>query len=337
MVETRRLGGPGYPLVERAKRSLQRHRMVERGDTVLVGVSGGPDSTCLLDVLARLGDTFDLSLAVGHVDHGLGAESAEVASRVAAEAAGGGFEAHVVRAPDLAGPNQQERARNFRLGFLSTVAERIGAGQVATGHTLDDRVETTLARLIHGAGTDGLAGLRPVDGPRIRPLIEVRRAETRAYCEELGLAFYDDPANHELRFERVAVREEVVRPIVDRWGAGAMVAIARSCERLSEDSDALRGIADRLYPGIASSVESSVQLATPDLVKLPRGLRRRLLEQAVGRVRDRSGGIEAVLDRLEDDTITPASFAVAEGIKVGVSSDTVVVSRDQVSGVVDEI
>ncbi|MBA3629350.1 MAG: tRNA lysidine(34) synthetase TilS [Actinobacteria bacterium] len=327
MAATRRLGGPGYPLVERVKRSVERHRMVKRGDTVLVAVSGGPDSTCLLDVMARLGDTFDLSLAVGHVDHGLGADSAEVASRVASESAEAGFEAHVVRAPDLAGPNLQERARNFRLGFLSTVAERIGAARVATGHTLDDRVETTLARLIHGAGTDGLAGLRPADGPRIRPLIEVRRAETRTYCEELGLAFYDDPANHELRFERVGVREEVLRAITERWGVGAMDAIARSCERLSEDSDALGGIADRLYPSIATSVESGVQLATPDLVKLPRGLRRRLLEQAVGRVRDRSGGIEAVLDRLEDDTVAPASFAVAEGMKVGVSSDTVVVDR----------
>ncbi len=325
--------------MERVKRSAERHRLVERGDTVLVGVSGGPDSTCMFDVLARLGDTLDLSLAVGHVDHGLGADSAEVASRVASEAAEGGFEAHVVRAPDLAGPNLQERARDFRLGFLSAVAERIGAARIATGHTLDDRVETTLARLIHGAGTDGLAGLRPADGSRIRPLIEIRRAETRAYCEEMGLAFYDDPANHELRFERVTIRNEILPVITGRWGAGAMNAIARSCQRLSEDSDALGGIADRLYPGIATPAESGVHLATSDLVRLPRGLRRRLLEQAVGRVRDRSGGIEAVLDRLEDDTVTPASFAVAEGIKVGVSSDTVVVSRGHtpVSGPVDRI
>lgn len=337
MVETRRLGGPGYRLVERVKRSMERDRMVERGDSVLVGVSGGPDSTCLLDVLARLGDTYDLSIAVGHVDHGLGADSAEVASRVASEAAEGGFEAHVVRAPDLAGPNLQERARNFRLGFLSTVAERIGARRIATGHTLDDRVETTLARLIHGAGTDGLAGLRPADGPRIRPLIEIRRAETRAYCEEMGLGFYDDPANLEPRFERVAVRNEVLPVITARW-AGAIEAMARSCERLSEDSDALGGIADRLYPRVATPADSGVRLATPDLVKLPRGLRRRLLEQAVGRVRDRSGGIEAVLDRLEAGTAGPASFAVSDGITVGVSSDAVVVSGLRAyAGSVDEI
>ncbi len=83
MAETRRLGGPGYALVERVKRTIEHNRLVERGDTVLVGVSGGPDSTCLFDVLARLADSFDLSLAVGHVDHGLSVDSAEVASRVA--------------------------------------------------------------------------------------------------------------------------------------------------------------------------------------------------------------------------------------------------------------
>ncbi|MDQ3752766.1 MAG: hypothetical protein M3333_07735, partial [Actinomycetota bacterium] len=194
----------------------------------------------------------------------------------------------------------------------------------------------TLARLIHGAGTDSLAGLRPGDGPRIRPLIQIRRSETRAYCEDLSLGFYDDPANRELRFERVAVREEVLRAITDRWGAGAMDAIARSCERLSEDSDALGGIADRLYPRIATSKEDGVELATPDLAKLPRGLRRRLLEQAVGRIRDRAGGIEAVLDRLEEDKTAPATFAVAEGIKVGVAPDTVVVSRNRAPVAVDE-
>lgn len=312
--------------MERVKGTLKDHRLIEPGDSVLVGVSGGPDSTCLLDVLARLADTFELSLAVGHVDHGLSPDSAQVASHVASAAAEAGFEAHVVRAPDLAGPNLQERARNFRVGFLSAVAERIGAARVATGHTLDDRVETTLARFIHGAGTDVLAGLRPGDGPRIRPLIEARRAETRTYCQTLELPFFDDPSNEDMRFERVAVRKAVVPAITDRWGEGAMVAMARSCRRLSEDAEALGGIAERLYPGTATLTDAGVQLATPDLVKLPRGLRRRLLERAVGRVRDRSGGIDAVLDRLDAEPVVRGSFAVAEGIEVAVSPETVVIA-----------
>ena len=336
MVEPRRLGGPGYHLVERVRGSIGRHRLVEPGDTILVGVSGGPDSTCLLDVLARLADTLELALAVGHVDHGLATDSAEVASRVASAAAEAGFEAHVVRAPDLAGPSLQERARNFRLGFLSTVAERIGADRIATGHTLDDRVETILARLVHGAGTDALAGIRPAHGPRIRPLIEVRRAETRTYCESLGIPFVDDPSNEDLRFERVAVRKALIPAITDRWGEGAMAAIARSCERLTEDADALGGIAERLYPRTATSADSGVELPTLDLVKLPRGLRRRLLERAIGRVRDRSGGIDAVLDRLDENPVRDGSFAVAEGIKVGVSADSVVVTPGGAQGTTPE-
>lgn len=294
----------------------------------------------LLDILARMGA--GLNLVVAHVDHGLSEASEQIASDVAGHAARRGYDVHVARARDLAGPNLQARARDFRYAFFQSIAREVSADAVATGHTLDDRVETTLARLIRGAGTDILAGILPVDGvpPRIRPLIAMRRSETRRYCDEAAVEYFDDPANADLRFDRAAVRASVVAAIEERWGDGAVRAMATSAARLAEDSGALREIADRLYADLARSgppaadtsgeafpepppertPSSTITFDLQSVLALPRALRRRLLERAVGRVRDRAAGIDAVLDALErSDRKVPARFSLPEGrtIEIG--------------------
>jgi tRNA(Ile)-lysidine synthase len=317
------IGGPGYPVVESALHAIDRNGMLDRGDIVVVAVSGGPDSVCLLDVLHRISSRMELTLHVAHVDHGLSDDSEMIAGRVATRAAEAGFDVHVVRAPDLAGPNLHARAREFRYGFFDIVCQQTGARGIATAHTLDDRAETTLARLVHGAGPAVLAGLKPADGNRIRPLLGVRRAETRAYCEELVLEFHDDPGNTDLRFERAAVRTKLIAPIEEHWGEGAIRAIATSAERLAEDSDALGDIAERLYADLTSTDEGSFPRAA--LAAVPRAVRRRLLETAVGRVRDRSAGIDEVLDALEGDPKPDARFALPGGREIVIEKDRVVV------------
>ena len=332
----RRLGGPGFDVVEKARAAIERYRLLAPEERILVATSGGPDSTCLLDVLARLSTQHGYVLAAAHVDHGLSPGSEKVAAAVAHAVAEAGFEAHVIRAPDLEGPNLHARARAFRYAFFETIAESWGATRIATGHTLDDRVETTLARLIHGAGTDGLAGLPPVDGKRIRPLVGVRRAETRDYCAANSLQYHDDPANYDDRFERVVVRKEIVAAIEARWGEGAVRAMSVSADRLWEDSVALKRLGDRVYGEIAKPTLLGIELDLALLVEAPRAFRRRILERAVGRVRDRSGGIDAVLDALESDSPPRgARFSVASGIEIEITHDRVVVRREPDRGPVD--
>jgi tRNA(Ile)-lysidine synthase len=324
---SRRLGGPGYSVVAKALEAIDHHSMLGEGDRVLVAVSGGPDSTCLLDVLLRIATKLRVSLEVAHVDHGLSDDSGRIAARVAAWAAGQGLEVHLGRAPDLAGPNLQARAREFRYRFLESVAARVHAARIATGHTLDDRVETTLARLVHGADTGGLAGLAPVEGPRVRPLIEVRRSQTRAYCEEVGLDFDDDPANVDVRFERAAVRSVLVPAIEDRFGEGAVRAIARAAEHLRQDAAALDDLASRLYTELARATDRGISFDRSAFMLMSRALRRRLLQRAVGRVRDRAAGIEAALDGLDRDPAPGAEFAVVQGVTIVIDADAVAVLR----------
>ena len=322
----RQLGGPGYEVVEAARVTIERHRMLEAGARVLVAVSGGPDSKCLLDVLLRMAAGLDLHIEVAHVDHGLSERSDEVSGKVASAAAEAGLQVHVVRAPDLSGPNLHARAREFRYGFFDLVAGQMGATRIATGHTLDDRVETTLARLIHGSGTAGLAGIPPAEGDRIRPLIDVRRSETRRYCDEVGLPFHDDPANDDERFERSRVRHELVAAIEKGWGEGSIRAMARSAEQLRVDAQALKDLADRLYTDLVRASEDVVEFERASFGALPRALQRRLLEAATGRIRDRSGGIEAALDAVAEGRMG-TTFDVAGGVTIDVKEPNLRVTR----------
>ena len=328
MASADRLEPAAFAVLERAQDALARHRMVDFDDTVVVGVSGGPDSTCLLDVLRRA--RFGLKLVVAHVDHGLSETSDKVAARVAAEASTAGLDVHLARASDLAGPNLQARARDFRYEFFRIVAGQVGASKIATGHTLDDVVETTLARLIHGGGTEVLAGIRPAQGDLIRPLVTIRREETRSYCEAAGLGYTDDPANEDERFERSFVRHKLIQVIEERFGQGAIHAMAESAGRLREDASALGFLADRLFKEVGHEDDDGTTLDRDAMLAMPRALRRRMLERAVGHVRDRAGGIEAALDELDGPHGSlpgDKRFAVASGIEISIDGRRVLVSR----------
>lgn len=321
------LGGAGFDLVERAATTIERFDMLQPGP-VVIAVSGGPDSICLLDVIARLSERFKASPVVAHVDHGLSEESGRLAAHVGHMAAEAGFDAHVGRAADLQGPNLHARARDFRYEFFGIVAKQVGAERIATGHTLDDRVETTLARLVHGAGTRGLAGIPPIEGPRVRPLIGIRRAETQTYCDERELEYWIDPANDDPRFERARIRNEVVADIEQGWGEGAVLAIARSAELLRDDEQLLNDLGTSVYRELAREKDDAVVFPADRLAELPRALRRRVLERAVGEVRDRSGGIEAAIDAL--DARPPkrgVRFAVASGLEIVLDGPEVSVIR----------
>jgi tRNA(Ile)-lysidine synthase len=316
-----------FQIVERARATITRYEMLREGDPVVVALSGGPDSTCLLDVLRR--SRLDLEIVVAHVDHGISDTSEEVAARVSATAARDGYEVHLARAQELSAPNLQAKARDFRYDFFDIVARQTNHAKVATGHTLDDRVETTLARLLHGAGTGGVAGIPPHEGNRIRPLIDVRRAEARGYCDALELEYHDDPANEDDTFERVAVRRRLVAAMEERWGEGAIRAVARSADRLREDSAALDELKERLYAGIATGdEEGEITLQLGAVRSMPRALRRRVLEEAVGRIRDRAAGIDEVLEALDRyDGSAPKSFDLAGGGTLRFGEETIVVSR----------
>lgn len=196
-------------LLSRTRRTLAERRMLEAGDVVLVACSGGPDSVAMLDVLNKLSRELQLSLHVASVDHGLRSDADLDVACAREHAAHMGVPFHALRVHVPEQSSVQDAARQVRYEALLSKAREIGARRIAVGHTMDDQAETVLARILRGAGIEGLSGIAPVrkDGV-IRPLIDSVRVDVHAYVETRGLVVRHDPSNINTRFLRTRVRTE---------------------------------------------------------------------------------------------------------------------------------
>ena len=191
-------------------RALDRDGVLGPGERVVVACSGGPDSTALVDALARLAPPRRLQLVVAHVDHRLRPGSASEADRVARLAADRDLEFHPLGVDVGEGPSLQDRARRARHSALAGLATGLGATAIDLGHTADDQAETVLMRALSGAGPGGLAAMAGREGRLSRPLLRLWRRDVEAYCAALGLDCLDDPSNRDPRFLRSRVRHQVI-------------------------------------------------------------------------------------------------------------------------------
>jgi tRNA(Ile)-lysidine synthase len=178
-----------------------------RGQHVLVGCSGGPDSQALLHGMAAIASELQIRVEAASVNHGLrpnAADDVAVAGKLASQL-GVPFHALSVQVPG--GSSRQAQARQARYGALFALAEARGAQRVAVGHTLDDQAETVLARILRGTGVLGLSAISPqrADG-LIRPLIDLPRQDVHAYVQALGIPHVTDASNADLRYTRVRIR-----------------------------------------------------------------------------------------------------------------------------------
>ena len=233
-------------LLEKARAAVLRHRMLQQGDTVAVGVSGGADSVALLDFLCRLGEGYSWKLLVCHLNHRLRGEEGdrdrEFVRRLARER-GLPFlleEADAAAEASRRGISVEEAGRELRYAFFARCAgER---GKIATAHTLSDSMETVLLNLCRGTGVRGLRGIPPVRGNIVRPLIGCTRAEVEAYCRERGLAWVTDSTNASLDYSRNRIRLAVI-PQLEALNPALPAAMAGMMARMEDQWRMTRDLA----------------------------------------------------------------------------------------------
>lgn len=250
--------------------------MLEPGQPLLVGVSGGPDSVALLDALVQLG----YRPHVAHLNHQLrGAESDADAEFVRQLANKYGLP---VTVESQSVPPDEDACRQARLAFFERVAARTGTGKILLAHNADDQVETFLLRLLRGAGPTGLSGMqadRQIGQVRLlRPLLEVSRGEVLEYLRTRGLTYREDSSNANRRFLRNRIRHELL-PLLEReYNPGIRDVLRRTAEILraeaGDDPVAAQRRAIRAWLGEVSfeQVEAIRGLAMGDEVSLPAGV-----------------------------------------------------------------
>jgi tRNA(Ile)-lysidine synthase len=291
-------------VLQRITRTARTFDMFEPGDMVLVCVSGGQDSVCLIESLVRLRRLLRIRLAILHVDHGLRQDSAADAAYVRRLSARLGlpFEHVVAVGRPMRGGSVEAWARDQRRAASLAVAREMGATRVATGHTLDDQAETVLMRVLSGAGAAGASGIPPVLGPWVRPLLDVRRAETEAFCRALHLRPREDPTNSDPRYLRNAIRLRGLPALERATGRDVREALARTGGLLREDDAELGRLAGAAFDDLAR-IEGPrgatvVELAAAGLTATPPAVAARVVLRAthVLGVPATRADVEAVVD-----------------------------------------
>jgi tRNA(Ile)-lysidine synthase len=328
--------------VARVRRFALEHDLLHRGDRVLVAVSGGPDSTCLLLVLAALRRSLALELHAAHFDHGL--RGARIAQRELS------FVRSLCDALDVplhtgAGDVRarsrtrkqsiEEAARELRYRFLANVARRTRCHAVAAGHTRDDQAETVLLRLIRGSGLRGLAAMAPsapwpvasrAATPRlVRPLLVLSRDDTVRCCRDAGVAPIEDASNRSDAHLRNRVRAELL-PVLRRYNPRIDDALVRLADAASSDVELL----EQLAADAVETMAGGVRVRRRVLAALPPALQRHAVRAAYERVAGGAGGLSdrnvlAVLRAAAGPT--GSRLDLPRGVRVDIARDAVAFAR----------
>ena len=282
-------------LLNRISQTIERYAMLQSGQRVGVAVSGGADSVCLLYALRELAPRWKLSLHVLHLDHGLrGAESrndAEFVRRLAAHLA----LPVTIRAVDLSSHagNLEQAGRQTRLAFFRELIQSGEVDRVALGHTRNDQAETVLFRFLRGAGTAGLAGIRPVTSDGIiRPLLETDRSEVEAFLRTCGVAWREDSTNGSLDFARNRIRHHLLPQLAEEWNPAITEALSRTADWALEEEAYWQTEIDALAARTLVEREGAVLVRAADLTALPVAAARRLVRRAMERVKGDLRGID---------------------------------------------
>jgi tRNA(Ile)-lysidine synthase len=259
------------------------------GDTVLVAVSGGADSSALAaGLLAEAKEKALRPIAV-IIDHALQPNSADVAMNTRAELAKAGYtNVEIKRIKVEVTDGMEASARRARYAALNEIAESTSAVAIFLGHTKDDQAETVLLGLARGSGTRSLSGMAERIDKYRRPLLTITRSQTEAACKEVGIKYWNDPHNQSMEYARVRVREKVLPLMEAEIGPGIADALTRSAKILRDDADALDQWAEEVLDEM-----DPIEMDIETLASLPRAIRSRVIRKAIYLAGAPSGSLSA--------------------------------------------
>ena len=272
-------------IIKRVKSTIDKYKMLKSGDRVVVGVSGGPDSVCLLSILTELKTELQIELIAAHFEHGLrpGEDEKETEFvRSFVKSLGVPFEYEKADKNIKDGKGSlEEKARIVRYRFLERVRNKYDATKIALGHNKNDQAETIIMRLLRGSGLEGLKGIPPVrDGVIIRPIIGLTRDEILYYLNEKGLHYVSDPSNMDITFLRNRIRHELI-PLLRTYQPNIIEVLAKTAEILFVENDFLNSEAEKWVRQNSRTVEGAILTNITAFNKTHPALKNRILKYLI--------------------------------------------------------
>jgi tRNA(Ile)-lysidine synthase len=320
------------------RETIARFDMIHSGESVLLGVSGGPDSLALLHLIKELAPEFYLKLGVAHLNHGLRKEADAEAVFVTSICREMGVTCHVVK-EDVNRHRRrhkvsaEEAGRQVRYTFYRSVAAQHGYDKIALGHHAGDNAELVLMFLLRGSGSGGFSGIPPVrDGMIIRPLIRLSRRDITDYLEAAEVRYMTDRSNQDNRHLRNRIRNDLIPLLQQSYNPRIIPALNRSADILRDEDHWMAAMTDSHFSeALVSFGKGECRLSVERMTSLPVGARRRVIRKAVAEVkgdlrRISFDHVEAVL-RLIESHRPQHAVALPDGLSFRKSGDSLSLSE----------
>ncbi|RCJ23405.1 tRNA(Ile)-lysidine synthetase [Nostoc sp. ATCC 43529] len=281
------------PLHAKIHRAIRSRHLFERHQSLLVAVSGGQDSLCLIKLLLDLQPKWEWHLGIAHCDHRWRSDSQANANHVENLAKSWGVSFYLETANEPI--NSEAAARDWRYEALSAIAKTNNYQYIVTGHTKSDRAETLLYNLIRGTGADGLQALtwqRPLTTGImvVRPLLEITRTQTQQFCQDFQLPIWEDSTNEDLKYARNRIRQQLIPYLQQNFNPQVESALAQTAELLQAEVEYLEKAAQQLREeAMAWGIEHEensvlLRLNRRVLQKAPLALQRRVMRQVLQQI-----------------------------------------------------
>jgi len=288
-------------VIDRILDIIKKHNLIENGESVIVGVSGGPDSVCLLHALHSLTQELNIKIFASHINHMLRGEESEGDERYVRELCERlGITLHtksfdIKKISRDKGLSLEETGREVRYHQFALLADHVGAKKIAVAHNKNDQAETVLMRIIRGTGLDGLKGMEHTRGKIIRPLLDISRCDIEKYCGEHSLNPRIDSSNQQSVYTRNRVRLKLI-PYIDKLFETDLVeSVFKMSTLLREDNDFIEESTVSLYNQcILKKQKNEIVL---DILKIEhhhRAVKKRIMRNALKELKGDLKGIESI-------------------------------------------
>lgn len=281
--------------------TIKKFNLIQPGDKLVLGVSGGPDSISMLDILNEIKNEFQFEIYVAHINHMIREEAEDDEKYVESYCEKKGIQCYVKRIDVQQFANTykigtEEAGRNVRYEFFEEVLQNVGANKIAIAHNKNDKIETIIMNLLRGSGISGLKGIEPVrDNKYIRPLIECDRQEIETYCEEHQLNPRIDKTNFENDYTRNKIRNIVIPYIKEEFNPNVIETIDRLSQVATEESNYIDKQTNKIYEKLLiEKTENQLVLKLKDFNEQDKVIKNRIILMAVKQLMGSTQRIEKI-------------------------------------------
>lgn len=279
--------------------TIKKYNLIEPGDKIVLGVSGGPDSISMLNILNEIKEKFKFEIYVAHVNHLIRKEAEDDERFVQEYCIRNNIKCFVKRIDVIKIANTkkigtEEAGRNARYEFFEEVMEKVGANKIAIAHNVNDKVETIIMNLMRGSSISGLKGIEPIrDNKYIRPLIECERQEIEQYCGENKLDPRIDKTNFENDYTRNKIRNIVIPYIKKEFNPNIVETISRLSQIATDESDYIESQTDKMYKNLLIEKENKqIILNLKQFNQQEKVIKNRIILLAIKQLMGSTKGIE---------------------------------------------